>query len=306
VQSRLIVVHLLLLLGSLAARFLFTGKEGMKRICSIAALAVASAHSFAIINGVDAPDFTFVGSVNGASGVVVGSNWVLTATHVGGGPFTLNGTTYIPDTIINADGLSGRPLTDLTLMHFSTAFSSWSDPYYGAVTGQTMTIVGFGGGGTLRPDGTGFNQDLPGGTRRKGVNVASVVTTENLPWLGNAPVQVIEFDIDGNGIDTFGDGGPILNGNTNLEATYAGGDSGGGAFLNISGVWRLVGTNDFIFDANNPPNGNNWDFGDGGGAIHLGAYQNWIESTIHPVPEPASLAALGIGALALLRRRRAR
>lgn len=275
----------------------------MRKSCLVVTLLGAmSVPSLAIINGFDAPEFTFVGQVNGASGVVVAPNWVLTAQHVGSGVFTLNGVNYTPDQAFNADGTGGIPITDLTLMHFTASFSTWSSPYYGTVTGQLMTMVGFGGAGSFRADGTGYDV-FGGGSRLKGFNMASTVATEQLPWLGNASVEAIEYDLDGNGIDTFGDGGPVLDINgRSVEGGLAGGDSGGGFFMDVAGVQRLVGTNDFIFDAQN--NNNNFDFGDGGGAIYLGAYQNWIEGHINPVPEPASMAALTLGVAAMLRRRR--
>jgi hypothetical protein len=279
----------------------------MKRTFTVAALAaVVCTQALAIVNGTDAPEFTWVGQVNGASGVVVAPNWVLTATHVGVGPFNYNGTNFTPDQVINADGLAGRPLTDLTLMHFSNSFATWSDPYYGSSVGQIVTIVGFGEGGVVRPDGTGLVVTQGTGVRRKGVNVASRIQNEILPWVSaTVPVSTIEFDLDGNGIDRFGDGGPLLNNGANIEASYGVLDSGGGMFLNVSGAWRLVGTNDFRIDFNG--NSNELDFGDGGGAVNLAAYQNWIEATIHPVPEPATMIALSAGIAGLLaRRRRAR
>jgi hypothetical protein len=275
----------------------------IKQFASLLMLGAVAAPGFAIINGVDAPEFTFVGQVGVGSGVVVAPNWVLTVRHVNETAFLLNGVTYVPNLVVDADGTNGSPVSDLRLLRFANSFSSFSSPYYVSALGQTATLVGFGQGGTLRADGTGFDLAGGSGVRRKGTNVLSATADVQLPFLNNITVSTYLYDLDGAGIDTFGDGGPLTVNGVNAEAGYAEGDSGGGTFLNVSGAWRVVAINDFVFDQNN--NGNSFDFGDGGGAVRLNAYQTWIEANINPVPEPASMLALAAGALALLSRRRA-
>src|SRR4051812_20151895 len=102
-----------------------------KSFFSLAVFGCLSAPSLAIINGSDATLFDFVGQINGASGVVVAPNWVLTARHVGSGTFTVNGFSQTPDQVFNTDGTGGAPNSDLTLLHFALPFATWSTPYYG-------------------------------------------------------------------------------------------------------------------------------------------------------------------------------
>ena len=45
---------------------------------------------------IDDPGWNYVGYLNGASGIYLGSGWVLTASHVGPGNFTLGGISYAP------------------------------------------------------------------------------------------------------------------------------------------------------------------------------------------------------------------
>jgi len=62
-----------------------------------------------------------VGTVNGASGVYVGNDWVITAGHEGAGTFSLGGTNYteVPGSAqgIPANGYS----VELTLFQITTA-----------------------------------------------------------------------------------------------------------------------------------------------------------------------------------------
>jgi hypothetical protein len=157
-------------------------------------------------------------------------------------------------------------------------------------------MVGFGDTGTLRPDGTGYNSQAGFGTRRKGNQVVSFRDTVNLG--GNITDSVsLLYDLDGNGVDTFQDGGPIAG-----EAGLNFGDSGGGWFRDVSGTKFIVAVNSFIFDGNG--NNNFLDFGDGGGAVDLNNYREWV--TLNTVPEPATMVAMAAGIAAVLCRRRRR
>jgi hypothetical protein len=59
----------------------------------------------------------YVGQVNGASGVYLGNGWVLTAAHVSGGDFTLDGITY--GMVDGSDESVGS--SDLTLFQISSS-----------------------------------------------------------------------------------------------------------------------------------------------------------------------------------------
>lgn len=78
-----------------------------------------------------------------------------------------------------------------------------------------------------------------------------------------------------------------------LEYNFAGGDSGGGMFIDfgsgfvLSGVHSLFASNDGLTNA---------DYGDFSGLTRVSMHHDWIISTISgsAVPEPSSLAVLGL------------
>src|SRR5208283_1275049 len=97
--------------------------------------------------------WNYVGSINGASGVYLGdydgTNWVLTAAHVGLGNFTLGGVTYdavsgSAFSIYNSDG----SLTDLSLFQISGTPGLPDLPIASIApsSGTTVQMIGFGGG----------------------------------------------------------------------------------------------------------------------------------------------------------------
>lgn len=123
-----------------------------------------------------------------------------------------------------------------------------------------------------------------------------------------------------------------------LEFLIAAGDSGGGVFLDTKKGYRLAGVHSFVFALNDgDPNS---DYGDGSGHTRVSPYINWIRTVIDgkavstafrpardggstlsasaamsltrwnlspvmlPIPEPASVALVGVATLVLLQRRR--
>ncbi len=95
--------------------------------------------------------WSYVGTVNGASGVYLGdyngNHWVLTAGHVGAGSFTLEGTTYgeaagsaIPLT------LDGGAATDLTVFRLEggPTLAPLSLATGTPAVGTSVTMIGFG------------------------------------------------------------------------------------------------------------------------------------------------------------------
>src|SRR5579871_993718 len=129
------------------------------KLLALSALALISMSAEAVVNGpVDTVD-TFVGQINGASGVAIAPNWVITARHVGVGPFITGGQTYIPVQSIVFDGMGGRPLGDVILERFQTAngspnvFTKYVTPYFGNPLGQVASLIGFGGYGTMTNEG---------------------------------------------------------------------------------------------------------------------------------------------------------
>jgi len=249
--------------------------------------ALTSAFSLAIIPdfGEDL-DFTGVGRVGNASGVAVASNWVITARHVGG--VTVNFGSGNIDAIQRFD----HPLADISLLKFAgNPFSTFYEmDFFGSHLGQTATLVGFGETGTYGT--TGINITGGGGTRRKANNALDDL--QNVSFGPGSLSRSYMYDLDdpNGGVWTLG-GAAVGN-----EGGLWGGDSGGGMFIN----GKLVAVNSFIFDAFG---GGSSDWGDGGGGVHLGSYTEWINTTM-AVPEPGTMVALSLGALALLKRKRSR
>jgi len=280
----------------------------MRRLAYVFAFATIASPSVWAVYGVSTDvsssdsTFSWVGQVNGASGVAIDPNWAITAQHVGGTVFTMNGTTYTADNTYDA------PNYDLHLMHFSTALAGYYPIFSGNPIGQTATLVGFGDSGSLRTDGLGYN-DLGGaGTRRTATN--NIGMQQVLAYNGwNTPCILADLDAPvGNSFpppynrDWFGDGGPTSN-----EGGLMAGDSGGGWMVNVGGTWEVAGISNYIFYddtvSGSDPNPY-YAFGISGcsGAdLTDPGVRGWINGV---VPEPASLAAIGLGILGFLGRKR--
>jgi hypothetical protein len=207
-----------------------------------------------------------VGSVNGATGIYLGSfttgYWVLTANHVGAGTITLAGNSYTvvggSAVQLNNSGIYGlTDNVDLKLFRIS------ADPMLGnlnlasttPIPPNTLTMVGFGGGtknwGTNTREGSGVGTFAVGGT------------TPNLN-LGYAT----DYD-------------PVTG-----EAQGTSGDSGGAVFFQSSGTWVLGGVMNavdgvprtFISD--------------------IATYRSLITAvTGSPIPEPATTGLIGGAAI---------
>jgi len=277
-------------------------------------------------------DFTSVGRVDFkiasdrymGSGVLIDSNWVLTAGHVVDKAkslkFTIGGVTYRaaswqahPEW--NEDLLAGYDIGLINLRKpvesVDPAVRYWgSDELY-----AEATIVGYGMTGTGLSGATTFD-----GEKRGGQNVIDEL-------YGDMSLFLCDFDNpDPLASDNvFGSPEPL-----GLEFLIAPGDSGGGLFLDVGdNTMQLAGVNSFIgwFDE-----AGDSDYGDISGHTRVSAFNGWIDEVIAGgggngngngggkppwaggpggpkkgstvIPEPASLSLLAFGALLLLRRRR--
>jgi len=228
--------------------------------------------------------FTGVGTLGGASCVAIGQNWVITARHVGG--MTVNFGSGNVTAIQRFD----HELADISLLKFSgNPFTSFYNIDFADRLGSEATLVGFGQTGT--PGVGGINITGGGGIRRKANNVIDLIDEASFGTGSLFDAYIYDLDNPTGGIGTLGLGA-VAN-----EGGLWGGDSGGGFFVG----GKLVGVNSFV--ANVVGGSGQNDYGDWGGAVRLASYQGWITST---VPEPGSMAVMGLGIAALIRRRKSR
>ena len=264
-----------------------------------------------------------------ASGTLISPEWVLTAGHVVGGTNNygagvsgmffglgsvysgtgVTATDWIPFSgwsSSNGDVWAGvdlglvrlsQPITSVTpaLLDFSTP-----------LLGLLGTNVGYGRSGT----GTsGMNSDA--GVKRAGQNMidarGGMVTRMGSGTLLNlngisSTVLFQDFDHPTDLVaSTMGSVTPVAQ-----EYLIASGDSGGGLFIEVGGMTKLVGVNSFLASLPYPldTTGANADYGDLAGVVSVQSFENWI-FTVTGVPEPSviSLLFFGLGGLVLTRRR---
>jgi hypothetical protein len=240
-------------------------------------------------NGAGVTGWDYVGQVNGASGVYLGGGWVLTAGHVGGGDFTLNGTTYgevsgsaqnVPNNSVDSaidSSLSGTT-ADLTLFQISSSPTEFSD----FTDGSAVVMIGYGGG-----DGETWGAN----------NVTNINQTTPLNFNGNW--DSLDF-YTLNGSDSN------LVGGINNTAQLVVFDSGGGDFIYNAAThqWELAGIN----EAQLVDNSNNIV---GSAFVQLSDYAGQIDSmtglslAATPEPPPWLLLGLGLGAIGAWNRRAA-
>ena len=266
-----------------------------------------------------------------ASGTLISPEWVLTAGHVVGG--TNNSGAGISEMIFGLsssyDGMgvsalewipytgwssSGGNLwngVDLGLVRLSQPITSVTPAQIDFSTspvGLLGTNVGYGRSGL----GTG-GMTTAAGTKRAGQNMidarGGMVTTMGsgtlleLDLRGISPTVLFQ-DFD-NPTDlvasSIGSAIPVAQ-----EYLIASGDSGGGLFINVGGVTKLVGVNSFLASLPYPwdTTGAKADYGDLAGVVSVQSFENWI-FTVTGVPEPSvvSLLFFGLGGLLLMRRR---
>lgn len=296
-----------------------------KQIALAVIAALVSTSAFALVGGsVDAntasSPWAGVGAItiNGGvySGALIDSTHVLTAAHVVGGQvdapgnvnFSLNvggdltqtlsasAITLYPGftgTTPGADGVWHDDLAIITLSAPVTGGVPTYGLYGGSLSAQTITLVGYGGGG----DGVnGATSGANASVKRVGQNRVDLQLVDDD---GGSSNEVFVFDFDGPTRTTNYFGNANLTSNQTLgatiEAQYASGDSGSPVFVNDHGVWKIAGIGTFN-GSTTGVTGSNVLFGSIGGGTIVSSYMPWITSTLAaPVPEPQTWMLLLAG-----------
>lgn len=243
------------------------------------------------------------------SGVLLDSTHVLTAAHVVAGQvgtassvsFSLNVGGNLTETLsassisvfggyngttAGADGVWHDDLAVITLSTPITSVVPIYGLYSGSMSGQTISMVGYGGGG----DGAnGVTSGANASVKRVGQNLVDLLLVDDD---GGSNNEVFVFDFDGPTKDSNYFGNANLPSNRTLgatiEAQYAGGDSGSPVFVNVGGQWQIAGIG--IFNSGVL-------FGTIGGGTIVASYIPWIQDqmTAAPVPEPSAWAMMLVG-----------
>ena len=257
-------------------------------------------------------------SVNGGtfSGALIGNQYVLTAAHVVGGQvstpgnvsFTLNAGgaashVIAAESIVVLPGFTGTTPGSDGVWHDDLALIRLAAPvdsnvptyglYDGALGGKILTLVGYGGSGDGK---NGVTHGANASVKHVGQNRVDVLHKDDD---GGTSSEVFVFDFDGpNASSNVFDAGAAssdLTLGSDIEAQYAGGDSGSPVFVNDQGVWKLAGIAAFN-GSTTLSSGSNVLFGSIGGGTIVAPYLPWITSTLAaPVPEPHAWLMLLVG-----------
>lgn len=272
--------------------------------------------------------WAYVGRMSGATAVAIDAHTVITAAHVGAGNFTLGTKTYHMTSTETAPLISKKTV-DLRIVHTKEALPGWYEIGTSVKTGMAFTMVGFGGAGVVNALGNGYTI-----TGSEGQTYGTNVITSKATVAGFGPVLRSDLKKAGQAALVSGDSGggwfvgsalvgisdftyTKTSGTLPYSFTKKGNFGSAAVDLTNSGVrtWITTRLKSFIPDAFDPNVDEDLD-GDAPGALEIETPDPDLDLDLDPdldsfeiapaqaVPEPGTYAALGLGALALIRRRR--
>lgn len=244
----------------------------------------------------DDPGWNNVGALNGASGVYLGNGYVLTASHVGAGTISLNGTGYAYDGqgVTRLTNPATDAPTDLVVFHLaqnpdlpslalnSNASLPANQPFLFIAQGTDR--------GATQPDGFNYAAQR---NKRWGTNTLLGyfdLSSANYPF-GEVRTTVTDFSA-APGVYRAGN-------NAANEAQVGPGDSGGAVFFKTGDGWQLGGILLAKGRADGVTTATDAAFGDYSFSADIATYHDQIVA-ITAVPEPSTWAMFGLGLSALL------